>query len=88
MGTDCAPVKGLICKDLAAARKFSKTFRYIHVDDLLVLHVNNPHFVKSIVKICPPQLELKRTAEGPNTCSYLDLNTCVSLYRAIGSTLT
>ena len=49
MGADCAPLiadlfhfsfefdfmKGLICKDLAAARKFSKTFRYI--DDLLVL---------------------------------------------------
>ena len=75
MGTDCAPLiadlfpfsfefdfmKGLIRKDLAAARKFNKTFRYI--DELLVL--NNPHFVKSIYKIYPPQLELKRTTEGP-----------------------
>ena len=46
-------MKGLICKDRAAARKFSKTFRYI--DDLLIL--NNPHFVKSIGKIYPAQLE-------------------------------
>ena len=88
MGTDCAPLiadlflfsfefdfmKGLIRKDLAAARKFSKTFRYI--DDLLVL--NNPQFVKSIY---PPELEL---TEGPITCSYLYFYICM----AIGSTLT
>ena len=44
-------MKDLIRKDLAAARKFSKTFRYI--DDLLVLNI----FVKSINKIYPPELE-------------------------------
>ena len=85
MGTDCAPLiadlflfsfefdfmKGLIRKDLAAARKFNKTFRYI--DDLLAL--NNPHFVKSIGKIYPPQLEL---TEGPITC---DLNISISGHR-------
>ena len=61
MGTDFAPLiadlslfsfeldfmKGLIHKDITAARKFSKTFRYI--DDLLV-----PHFVKFIGTIYPP----------------------------------
>ena len=36
--------------------------------------LNSPHFVKSIGKIYPPQLELKRTTEGLITCSYLDLN--------------
>ena len=91
MGTDCAPLiadlflfsfefdfmKGLICKDLAAARKFSNTFRYI--DDLLVL--NNPQFVKSIGKIYPPELESKRTTERPITCSYLDLNISISGHR-------
>ena len=91
MGTDCAPLiadlflfsfefdfrKGLIRKDLAAARKFNKTYRYI--DDLLAL--NNPHFVKLIGKIYPPQLELKRTTEGPITCSYLDLNISISGHR-------
>ena len=70
-------MKDLIRKDLAAARKFNKTYRYI--DDLLAL--NNPHFVKSIGKIYPPQLELKRTTEGPITCSYLDLNISISGHR-------
>ena len=63
-------MRGLIRKDLATARKFNKTYRYI--DDLLAL--NNPHFVKSIGKIYPPQLELKRTTEGPITCSYLNIS--------------
>ena len=73
MGTDCAPLiadlflfsfefdfmKDLIRKDLAAARKFNKTYGYI--DDLLALN----NFVKSIDKIYPPQLELKEQLRAP-----------------------
>ena len=58
-------MKGLIRKDLAAARKF---FRYI--DDLLVLHT----FCEIKGKIYPPQLELKRTTEGPISCYYLNIS--------------
>ena len=49
---------------LALVIRFCRTFRYI--DDLLTL--NNSSF-----KIYPPELKLKRTSEGPTTCSYLDL---------------
>ena len=55
----------LLRKDLQAARRFYRTFRYI--DDLLTLY--NSSFKNSIDTIYPLELELKR-AEGPTTCSY------------------
>ena len=84
MGTDCAPLvvdlflfsyefefmKSLIRTDLSVAAKFSNTCRYI--DDLLTL--NNPDFQASIGQIYPPELELKKTTESHDSCSYLDLN--------------
>ena len=84
MGTDCAPLiadpflfsferdfmKGLICNDIAVAKRCSNTIRYI--DDLLTL--NNTTFRNSIGKIYPPELELKITTESPTACSYLDLS--------------
>ena len=70
-------MRGLIHKDLTAAIRFCRTFRYI--DDLLTL--NNLNFKNSIDKICPPELELKRTIEGPTTCSYLDLNVSIAGHR-------
>ena len=84
MGTDCAPLvadlflfsyefefmKSLIHTDLSVAAKFSNTCRYI--DDLLTL--NNPDFQACIGQIYPPELELKKTTESHDSCSYLDLN--------------
>ena len=84
MGTDCAPLvadlflfsyefefmKSLIRTDLSVAAKFSNTCRYI--DDLLTL--NNPDFQACIGHIYPPELELKKTTESHDSCSYLDLN--------------
>ena len=84
MGTDCAPLvadlflfsfefefmRTLIRTDFSVARKFSKTFRYI--DDLLTL--NNPEFSNFIGHIYPQELELKKTTESPENCSYLDLS--------------
>ena len=84
MGTDCAPLvadlflfsyefefmKSLIRTDLSVAAKFSNTCRYI--DDLLTL--NNPDFQACIGQIYPPELELKKTTESHDSCSYLDLN--------------
>ena len=59
-----------ISNDLPLARKFNRTFRYI--DDLLTL--NNPGFCTFIDQIYPKELKLKRTTEGSDNCSYLDLN--------------
>ena len=87
MGTDCAPLvaylflfsyefgfmKSLIRTDLSVAAKFSNTCRYI--DDLLTL--NNPDFQACIGQIYPPELELKKTTESHDRCSYLDLNISV-----------
>ena len=70
-------MRDLLHKDLLAARRFCRTFRYI--DDLLTL--NNSSFKNSIDKIYPPELELKTTTEGPTTCSYLDLNVSIAGYR-------
>ena len=84
MGTDCAPLvtdlflfsyefefmKSLIRTDLSVAAKFNNTCRYI--DDLLTL--NNPDFQACIGQIYPPELELKKTTESHDSCSYLDLN--------------
>ena len=64
-------MKKLIRTDFSVARKFNKTFRYIH--DLLTL--NNCQFEKSIPNIYPKELELK---ESPKHCSYLDLNITIS----------
>ena len=85
MGTDCAPLvadlflfsyefefmKSLIQTDLSVAAKFSNTCRYI--DDLLTL--NNPDFqaCRDRPKLAP-ELELKKTTESHDSCSYLDLN--------------
>ena len=81
MGIDCAPLvadlflfsfefmKIQISNDLPLARKFNRTFRYI--DDLLTL--NNPGFCTFIDQIYPKELKLKRTTEGSDNCSYLDL---------------
>ena len=60
----------LIRTDLSVAAKFSNTCRYI--DDLLTL--NNPDFQACIGQIYPPELELKKTTESHDSCSYLDLN--------------
>ena len=84
MSTDCAPLvadlflfsyefefmKSLIRTDLSVAAKFNNTCRYI--DDLLTL--NNPDFQAYIGQIYPPELELKKTTESHDSCSYLDLN--------------
>ena len=84
MGTDCAPLvadlflfsyefefmKSLIRTDLSVAAKFNNTCRYI--DDLLTL--NNPDFQACIGQIYLPELELKKTTESHDSCSYLDLN--------------
>ena len=84
MGTDCAPLvtdlflfsyefefmKSLIRTDLSVAAKFNNTCRYIN--DLLTL--NNPDFQACIGQIYPPELELKKTTESHDSCSYLDLN--------------
>ena len=83
MGTDCAPLvadlflfsfefdfmRALIRNNMPLARKFNRTFRYI--DDLLTL--NNPDFCAFIDQIYPEELTLKRTTEGTDYCSYLDI---------------
>ena len=66
-------MKPLIQTDLSVAAKFSNTCRYI--DDLLTL--NNPDFQACIGQIYPPELELKKTTESHDRCSYLDLNISV-----------
>ena len=66
-------MKSLIRTDLSVAAKFSNTCRYI--DDLLTL--NNPDFQACIGQIYPPELELKKTTESHDRCSYLDLNISV-----------
>ena len=91
MGTDCAPLvadlflfsfefefmKIQISNDLPLARKFNRTFRYI--DDLLTL--NNPGFCTFIDQIYPKELKLKRTTEGSDNCSYLDLKISIEAGR-------
>ena len=71
-------MKGLIRKNLVAARKFSNTFRN-NIDDLLIL--NNSDFVNLIGKIYPPELQLKRTTEGSDAYSYLE-NISISGHRS------
>ena len=71
-------MRDLLRKDLLAARRFCRTFRYMYIDDLLTL---NNSIKNSVDKIYPPELELKRTTEGPTTCSYLDLNVSIARYR-------
>lgn len=91
MGTDCAPLiadlflfsfefefmKTLIRANLPKARTFNNTFRYI--DDLLTL--NNPQFTHNISHIYPKELELKKTTEGIDTCSYLDLSITIANHK-------
>ena len=62
-------MKNLIKNNIALARKFNHTMRYI--DDLLTL--NNSAFEQKISDIYPSELQLKRTTECPNKLSYLDL---------------
>ena len=83
MGTDCAPLlanlylfyfeykfmKNLMKNNLAKARSFTYSFRYI--DDLLT--INNPCFEDNVKEIYPPELVLKKTTESNNLCSYLDV---------------
>ena len=83
MGTDCAPLlanlylfyfeykfmKNLMKNNLAKARSFTYSFRYI--DDLLT--INNPSFEDNVKEIYPPELVLKKTTESKNLCSYLDV---------------
>ena len=87
--TDCAPLvadlflfsfefmKIQISNDLPLARKLNRTFRYI--DDLLTL--NNPGFCTFIDQIYPKKLKFKRTTEGSDNCSYLDLKNSIETGR-------
>ena len=83
MGTDCAPLlanlflfyyeykymKKLIKDNIWVAKSFNNTMRYI--DDLLTL--NNTRFECAIEDIYPPELQLKKTTDGPTALSYLDI---------------
>ena len=58
------------CKLLPKARILNNTFRYI--DDLLAL--SNPQFTSNISHMYPKELELKKTTEDINRCSYTDIS--------------
>ena len=77
-------MKVQISNNLPLARKFNRTFRYI--DDLLTL--NNPGFCTFTDQIYPKELNLKRTTEGKDNCSYLDLNISIEAGRYILLTFT
>ena len=62
-------MKNLLKDNFQLARKFTHTARYIH--DLLTL--NNTTFENEITNIYPPELELKKTTEGTDYLSYLDI---------------
>ena len=60
--------------NLPLARKFNTTFM-----DLLTL--NNPGFCTFIDQIYPKELKLKRTTEGSDNYSYLDLKISIEAGR-------